>query len=107
MAQRTVIWTRTASIQLREILGFWLRRTGSSVFSNKLLDKVEQHIEWISTFPFHCPESLYSNHRISAMGHYSIIYQVTDHEIWVTAFWDNRRDPQELINVIRKSNNTK
>jgi len=41
MAEQTIIWIETARWQLHEILAFWVRRIGSSTYSDKLLDKVE------------------------------------------------------------------
>ncbi|MEX2596389.1 MAG: hypothetical protein WEC59_05600 [Salibacteraceae bacterium] len=43
------------------------------------------------------------NTRVAAMNHYSIFYKVTDKEIIVTAFWDNRQDPKRLIEILNKA----
>ena len=39
--------------------------------------------------------------RMVSMGHYSILYQKKDFKIIITAFWDNRDDPQKLLNLLK------
>ena len=40
--------------------------------------------------------------RILILKHYSILYQIRLPEIIITGFWDNRKDPKELIKFLRK-----
>jgi len=35
------------------------------------------------------------------MRNYSILYKVTEDQLIVTAFWDNRQDPDKLIEIIK------
>jgi len=34
------------------------------------------------------------------MGNFSIYYKVSDQEIIITAFWDNRQDPKKLLAIL-------
>ncbi len=44
----------------------------------------------------------FPNSRMAAMGHFSLIYQVTESRIIITAFWDNRQDPKNLYEMLKK-----
>ena len=35
------------------------------------------------------------------MGYFSIFYKITDEQLIVTAFWDNRQDPAKLLKLLR------
>ena len=52
MAKRTIIWTRTADIQLVGVLEYWVKRNKSSNYSKKLLWLVTERTLQISAFPF-------------------------------------------------------
>ncbi len=36
------------------------------------------------------------------MGHFSILYKLTDEQLIITAFWDNRQNPQKLMEIIKE-----
>lgn len=35
------------------------------------------------------------------MENFSILYKLTDDQLIVTAFWDNRQDPERLLKIIK------
>lgn len=39
--------------------------------------------------------------HVAAMGHFSLFYKITDRSIIITAFWDNRQDPKELLELLK------
>jgi len=45
--------------------------------------------------------TIYPETRISAMGHFSILYRLTDTHLIITSFWDNRQDPDRLLEIIK------
>ncbi|MAZ27945.1 MAG: plasmid stabilization protein [Cytophagaceae bacterium] len=100
MAERKIIWTKIASLQLRTILEFWIENNKSNTYSLKLLNQVEENLKGIVQNPLRSPESIFPNSRVSAMKHYSIFYKVNDTEIVVIAFWDNRQDPKKLLKIL-------
>ena len=101
MAQNTIIWTQTASKQLREVLSFWNKRTHSSRFSNKLLDKIDQRLTLVASFPLEHPQTSLPEVRVAAMNHYSLFYKVKEGRIIIIAFWDNRQDPKKLLDILK------
>lgn len=38
--------------------------------------------------------------RVASLGNFSIYYKVSEKEIIITAFWDNRQDPKKLLNIL-------
>ncbi len=102
MAKRTVVWTETAVRQRREILKYWTKRNGSTVYAEKLIKLTARQIKSILNNPEIFKLSEYPETRESALGHFSIYYKITHNHIIITAFWDNRQDPKSLLELIIK-----
>lgn len=47
MAEKSVIWSKRANVEFREILEFYTQRNGNSKFSLKILQKVNEIISLI------------------------------------------------------------
>ena len=103
MAERTIIWTETASRQLREVLHYWNKRNNSKSFSKKLIDRIFDNLDGIKRYPESCPETSVVDVRVSALGHYSIFYFYSESEIVIVSFWDNRQDPEKLKALLNKT----
>jgi len=101
VAKRKIVWTETAAKQRREILEYWTTRNKSTAYAEKLLKFIAVRIKVISTHPESYKMTIYSETRISAMGHFSILYKFNQEQIIVTAFWDNRQDPKKLLEIIK------
>lgn len=101
MAKRDVIWTKTADLQFVGVLEYWVNRTKSISFSKKLISLVERKTKQISRTPYIYPESGFKDHRIANVKDFCIFYKVTETEIIITAFWDNRQDPEKLLNLLK------
>ncbi len=39
--------------------------------------------------------------QVAAMGHFNLFYKVTDNAIIIIAFWDNRQDPEKLLELLK------
>jgi len=37
------------------------------------------------------------------MGHFSLFYKLDKNTIIITAFWDNRQDPKQLLEIVKKA----
>jgi plasmid stabilization system protein ParE len=68
MAKRTVVWTETAARQRREILKYWTKHNGSTIFAEKLIKVTADRIEVISKHPESFKSTIYPGTRESAMG---------------------------------------
>jgi toxin YoeB len=101
MAKRNIVWTRTADIQLVGILEYWVKRNKSSNFSKKLLRLVTERTLQISGTPFTYKSTDFKDVRVASLRNFSIYYKVTDTQILITAFWDNRQDPKKLLKILQ------
>lgn len=103
MAKRTIKWTRTADVQYVGILEYWVKRNQSSTYSRQLIKIVAKRTKQIAETPFIYKKTEFSDIRVAPLGNFSIFYKVTDNEILVTAFWDNRQNPEKLLRVLKAS----
>ncbi len=101
MAGRKIVWTETAWKQRREILDYWTARNKSTAYAKKLIKLIAKRLKVILKYPESYRTTIYPETRVSAMGHFSILYKLTDDELIVTAFWDNRQDPKKLLEIIK------
>ena len=51
MAKRTVVWTETAVRQRRDILIFWTKHNGSTIYAEKLIKLIKKQINLILNHP--------------------------------------------------------
>jgi plasmid stabilization system protein ParE len=102
VAERNIVWTETATKQRREILRYWTVRNGSPAYAKKLIKLIAIRTKVISRHPKAFKSTLYPETRVSAMGHFSILYKIIDNQIMITSFWDNRQDPEKLLEIIKK-----
>lgn len=102
MAKRTVKWTRAADIQYIGILEYWVKRNKSNNYSKKLIKIVEERTKQIAETPFIYKYADFSDTRVASLDNFSIFYKVTEQEIIITAFWDNRQDPNKLLQVLKE-----
>lgn len=102
MAKRTVKWTRAADIQYVGILEYWVKRNKSNNYSKKLIKIVEERTKKITETPFIYKSADFNDTRVASLDNFSIFYKVTEQEIIITAFWDNRQDPNKLLQVLKE-----
>ena len=103
MAKRIVVWTFTASRQRREILKYWVQKNGSTIYAEKLIVLIRDRLSIISSHPNSFPKASLPHIRVSSLGHYSIFYKLTESELIVVAFWDNRQNPKKLLEIIQQT----
>ncbi len=101
MAKRTIVWTRTADLQFVGILEYWVKRNRSNRFSKKLLKLVMERTLQISEKPFIYKSTDFKDIRVASLRNFSIYYKVTDEQIIVTAFWDNRQNSKKLLEILQ------
>lgn len=104
MAKRIVRWTRTADIQYVGILEYWVKRNKSNTYSKKLVETVTEQTKQIAQDPLIYKKADFKDTRVASLGNFSIFYKVNDEEILITAFWDNRQDPNKLLRILTLAN---
>jgi len=100
MAERNVIWTRTADLQFVGVLEFWVKRNKSNTYSKKLVKLVSERTKQIADNPLIYKATDFTDVRVASLGNFSIYYKVSEENIIITAFWDNRQDPKELLKIL-------
>lgn len=103
MAQRNVVWTRTADIQFTGILQYWVNRNKSNLYSKKLMKSVIERTNLIAEKPLTFKRTDFDKVRISTLNNFSIFYKISDSHIIITAFWDNRQDPKKLLKILENN----
>lgn len=104
MAKRNVVWTRIADIQFAGILEYWVNRNKSNVYSKKLIRLVAERTRQLAENPYSCKPSDFGDIRVASLGNFSIYYKVTNTQIIISAFWDNRQDPKKLLEILQNKN---
>lgn len=100
MAKRVVVWTKTADIQFAGILEYCVQRNKSVAYSRKLIGLVADKTRQISETPFIFNATDFKDYRVATLGNFSIYFKVTDNQVIVTAFWDNRQNPEKLLKIL-------
>jgi plasmid stabilization system protein ParE len=101
MVKRKIVWTETAAKQRRLILEYWVNRNQSNRYSLKLLQLSDEKTQRIADNPLLYKRADFPQTHVAAMGHYSIFYRVTQTDVIITAFWDNRQDPKKLLKLLK------
>ena len=102
MAKRIVNWTRTADLQFVGILEYWVKRNKSNTYPKKLVKLVSERTKQIAENPLIYKATDFKDVRVASLGNFSIFYKVSEEDITITAFWDNRQDPEKLLNILKK-----
>ncbi len=95
MAKFKVEWSVEARLDLLDILEFYLKRNGTSLYSRKLNKLINEGIRLISKNPLIGVQSDISDARALITGDYQINYIVTSKAIIIVMLWDSRRNPED------------
>lgn len=100
MAKRNVIWTRTSDLQFAGVIEYWVKRNKSNIYSKKLVKLVSERTNQIAENPMIYKATDFQDVGVASLGNYSIYYKVSETEITITAFWDNRQDAIKLLKIL-------
>lgn len=101
MAQRKIVWTKTADIQFAGVLEYWLKRNKSNTYSKRLIRLVTERTKQIAKTPYMYKSTDFNNVRVASLGNFSIYYKVASEYVIITAFWDNRQDSKKLLDILK------
>ena len=96
-----IIWTKTAVLQRRKILSYWTKRNKSTAYSKKLISEIAERITFLVKNPDTYVRTTFPDIRTSTLGHYNIFYKITEEELIVLAFWDNRQNPKKISKILK------
>lgn len=61
---------------------------------------VSEKTKQIAKNPFINKSTDFEDTRVASLKKFSIYYKVTDEQIIISAFWDNRQDPKRLLKLL-------
>jgi plasmid stabilization system protein ParE len=92
MAEKEIIWSKLAKLQLANVLEFYVQRNGNSNYSLKILSEVENLLVTLSKAELIGRLSSNKFTRVISMKVYLIYYEINGNRIEIVSFWDNRQD---------------
>src|SRR5690606_5367402 len=92
MAQRKIIWTKSAQSERKEILIYWSNKNQSKTYSKKLNKLFSERVKLLSEHPKIGRLSNNGTTRITIVRDYLIFYEFTTTELIILSVWDTRRD---------------
>ncbi|MEJ4087595.1 type II toxin-antitoxin system RelE/ParE family toxin [Galbibacter orientalis] len=82
------------------MLEYWVKRNKSNTYSKKLVKLVSDRTKQIADKPLIYKATDFKDIRVTSVGNFSIYYKVKSKEIIITAFWDNRQNLKELLEIL-------
>ena len=101
MDELKIIWTKIAISQRNEVFAYWNKRNKSTDFSKKINLLIHEKIDLLKNFPLTGVEIQNEDARILHFHNYSLVYKISQSEIYILAFWDNRQNPSKLLEILK------
>ncbi len=98
---KTIIWTKRATSQRKEILKYWINRNKSNRYSTKLNILFGLAADSLSVNPELGRITEIENVRQKIVKSYKLFYKVIESEIFIIALVDMRRDPEEIRKMLK------
>ncbi len=92
MAEKEIVWSKLAKLQLTNVLEFYVNRNGNPNYSLKILSEVEDLLKTLSKAEQIGRLTSNKISRVISMKVYLIFYEINGNRIEILFFWDNRQD---------------
>ena len=92
MAEKEIVWSKLAKLQLKTVLEFYTERNGNSTYSLKLLNEVEDLLSTLSKAERIGRLTSNKFTRVISMKVYLLSNEINGNRIEIVSFWDNRQD---------------
>lgn len=100
MAKR-LVWSPIAKAIRKEILQYWIRRNKSKRYSKKLNTLFEESAQQIADFQYSGISISGKVYRGKLVKDYYLLYKIKDDSIEILFIWDTRKDPADLLNLVK------
>lgn len=97
-----VVWSVVASQQKNNAYNYWNKRNGSKDYSRKLSVAIRNRVNEIRRDPQSYKKSDYGDFHIAILWNYCIYYKIINQTILISAFWNARQNPEELLSILKK-----
>ena len=101
MAKLNLFWSETALKQRTETFKYWNEKNGSNTYSKRLLSLIKERTNRLLIFPELGRKVNIDKTRAISIEHFSLFYEIVEDRIVIISFWDNRRDPKELLKLLK------
>lgn len=101
MDGKRVVWTRVAIQQRDYVFDYWNKRNKSKRYSTKLNKGIRERLEILSKMPKLGMLTNKKDYRVFFYKYYGIHYKISEDLIYVVGFWDNRQNPEKLIEFLK------
>jgi toxin YoeB len=91
-----IVWTAPAQRERKRVLAYWLKRTGSPLYSIKLDSRFRSALKLIAREPLIGRPTNIAGVRVKSVGDHQLFYRIDERTILVLTLWDPRRDPKSL-----------
>jgi len=82
-------------------LEYGVNRNKFSSYSKKLIKPVSERTLEIAESPLTYNAATFKDTRVASLGNYSILYKIRGKQIIITDFWDNRKNPQKVLEILK------
>jgi plasmid stabilization system protein ParE len=97
MAKKQIIWSKRADAELVNVLEFYNERNGNTNYSLKILNHIEDLLRALTEHETMGRLTSDMRSRVLVMDVYLIFYEVTENNIEILSFWDNRQNDKNRI----------
>ncbi|MDH5476570.1 MAG: type II toxin-antitoxin system RelE/ParE family toxin [Cyclobacteriaceae bacterium] len=99
MAKNKIIWSSRANIELKEVFEFYNNRNGTTDYSFKLLEEIDDLLNTLSESEFIGRLTENKKTRVVVMKVYLVFYEINKNRIEILSFWDNRQDTKKRLKI--------
>lgn len=101
MVELTLFWSETALSQRNETFKYWNNRNKSNQYSKRLSLLIKERTTLLLSNPDSGRIVDVENVRTISVEYFSLFYEIHEDKIVIISFWDNRRDPKELLKILK------
>jgi toxin YoeB len=92
MARRKIVWTKSANLERKAILSYWVERNLSKRYSIRLNEMIKETLKIASLYPESGRRTNEGNTRVKIIRDYLLFYDYNETEIIVLSIWDANRN---------------
>lgn len=98
-----ITWTQAAINQRANVFNYWNNRNGNKKYSSKLNRGIRTRLELLKTNPKLGVETTRKDFRVLYYLNYGIHYKTAKTSLFIVGFWDNRQNPEKLLQLLKSS----
>ena len=99
LKMRQIVWTKYAQEEKINTLKYWTRRNHSPAYSKKINKESKRMLSLVKENPFigEEVEDMRNVRHVLVLEVFSLFYYFDEGYVKILSFWDNRRDPENLV----------